>query len=529
MSRRIVLSIVWLALMLFVSGGLAVPVVSAGDQPQPGYAGRLETYLQAQMKTYQIPGLAVAIVRDGKLQYINGLGKANSHGDRVTADTPFLLASVSKSITAVGIMQLVEAGKLRLDAPVTEYLPWFKMGGSGGAITVANLLYQTSGLPEIEGQNAHLRRDAPDALEAGVRDLARVSLHFKPGSNWEYSNLNYDILGLIIQQVSGQRYEDYITAHIFTPLEMQHSFTSMAAARAGGAASGYYPFFGIPVNYDRWMLYSRASLPAFGLWSSAADMSHYLIAQLNGGLYGAGRLLSSAGIQQTHIPGFMFDDVQGYAMGWANNKGFMQPEALQKTHSELINAGKLTVLFHEGDWANYKSLSFMIPEINYGMILLMNTNNPSVTSAFRYFGWDIALIATGGEAQYFQPTESFVVRYARLLFGAVALALAGLLVFTLARNSTLRRAPAAVAILMLAASIIVSVALLGFIFLRLLPENAVNLPVLMRSMPDVGLLVILITLLSLAWIAASAALFAKHLNQRRNVDTMVQANEFYLK
>jgi CubicO group peptidase (beta-lactamase class C family) len=102
------------------------------------------------------------------------------------ADTPFLLASVSKPITAVGIMQLVEAGKLRLNAPVTEYLPWFKVGGSGGAITVANLLYQTSGLPEIEGQNVHLRRDAPDALEAGVRDLARVSQHFKPGSSWEY-------------------------------------------------------------------------------------------------------------------------------------------------------------------------------------------------------------------------------------------------------------------------------------------------------------------------------------------------------
>jgi CubicO group peptidase (beta-lactamase class C family) len=524
MSRQTALSLVWIVLVLFVSGGLVVPAVSAGNPPQTAYAGKLETYLQAQMKTYHIPGLAVAIVRDGKVEYINGLGKANDHGDPVTADTPFLLASVSKSITAVGVMQLVEAGKIRLDAPVKEYLPWFKAGSSGEAITVADLLYQTSGLSGIDGQKANLRPDAPDALEAGVRDLAKVRLDFKPGSDWEYSNLNYNVLGEIIQQVSGQSYEDYIAANVFAPLDMQHSYTSMGAARAGGAASGYYPFFGIPVNYDRWMLYTRASLPAFGLWSSAADMSHYLIAQFNGGQYGGSALLSSAGIQKTHQPGFMLADDQGYAMGWTNNKGFMPSEMLQKAQSDLINAGNLTVLFHEGDWANYKSLAFMIPEINYGMILLMDTNNVSVTSAFRYFGWDIALIASGGEAQYFPPSESFVVRYARPLFGAVVVALAGMLAFTLAKNKAHRRFQAAGAILMLASAVIVSAGLLGFIFLKLLPDNTANLPLLVRGAPDLGLLVILIMLLCLAWIAASIALLVNVLlHQRQKIVPLIKA------
>jgi CubicO group peptidase (beta-lactamase class C family) len=517
MSRITALSLVWITMLLFASVGLVVPAVSAEVQPQTAYAGKLEAYLQAQMKTYKIPGLAVAIVRDGKVQYIKGMGVANDHGDPVTPDTPFLLASVSKSITALGIMQLVEAGKIRLDAQVKEYLPWFEVGGSGSAITVADLLYQTSGLSGIDGQKANLRRDAPEALEAGVRDLAHANLKFEPGSNWEYSNLNYNVLGEIIQQASGQSYEDYIAAHVFGPLKMQHSFTSMTAARAGEAASGYYPFFGIPVNYDDWMLYTRASLPAFGLWSSAADMSHYLITQLNGGQYGKATLLSSAGIQQTHQPGYMLDDKQGYAMGWTNNKGFLPREQLEKTHSDLINAGNLTVLFHEGDWANYKSLAFMIPEINYGMILMMNTNNVSVTSAFRYFGWDIALIVTGGEPQYYQPTESFVVRNARLLFGAVVVALASLLVFTLAMNRVHSRLPAAGTILMLAVSVILTACLLGFIFLRLLPDNMANLPLLVRGAPDLGLLVILLMLLSLAWIAASIALLTNFLNQRRKI------------
>lgn len=523
MSRQTVLSLVWITLILFVSVGLGVPAASAGSPPQADYAGKLEAYLQQQMKTYKIPGLAVAIVRDGKVEYINGLGKANDQGDPVTADTPFLLASVSKSITAVGIMQLVDAGKIRLDAPVKDYLPWFEVGGPGGTITVADLLYQTSGLSGIDGQKANLRPDTTDALEATVRDLSRVKLNFEPGSSWEYSNLNYAVLGLIIQQVSGQRYEDYIAANVFAPLDMQHSFTSMTAARAGGAASGYYPFFGIPVNFDHRMLYTRASLPAFGLWSSAADMSHYLIAQLNSGQFGAGTLLSPDGIQKTHQPGYMFDDTQGYAMGWINNRGFMLSEDLQKTKSQLINAGDLTVLFHEGDWANYKSLAIMIPEVNYGMILLMNTNNVSVTSAFRYFGWDIALIATGGDPQYFPPTESFVVRYARPLFGVGVVALAGVLVFTLAKNRARRRMPAAGTILMLAASILVPGGLLGFIFLRLLPDNNANLAMLVRGAPDLALLVILIILLSLAWIAASIALLFHLLKQRREIAAQGQA------
>ena len=98
------------------------------------------------MKGTHIPGMSIAIVRDGQVEYLAGLGVANPAGDPITPETPFLLASVSKSITALAVLQLVEAGKLNLEDPLQKHLPWFEVAsGETGDITIANLLYQTSG------------------------------------------------------------------------------------------------------------------------------------------------------------------------------------------------------------------------------------------------------------------------------------------------------------------------------------------------------------------------------------------------
>jgi len=287
--------------------------VSALNFQQADYASRLDSFLITQMETYTIPGLAVAIARNGEVEYLNGYGVANPDGDPVTPDTPFLLASVSKSFTALGIMQLVEDGKINLDDPVQKYLPWFDVKGEGGAeITVAHLVYQNSGFNEYQGNEMNLRPNTPDGLETGVRDLSRIELNFKPGEDWGYSNINYSVLGLLIQEVSGQRYEAYIEENIFTPLGMTHSYTSLENARSGNASRGYYPIFGVPVALDQNMLYTTATLPAFGLWSSAEDMSRYLIAHLD---EESAILLSPEGIKQLHTAGAEIGPGYSYAMG----------------------------------------------------------------------------------------------------------------------------------------------------------------------------------------------------------------------
>ena len=117
-------------------------------------------------------------------------------------------------------MQLVEAGKISLDSPVVQYIPWFRMADkeASSRITVRQLLIQTSGLSGKSDSALLVKEDtSPQALENMVRSLSSVALDRAVGSSFEYSNTNYTILGLIVQIVSGQPYEQYVQQHIFLP------------------------------------------------------------------------------------------------------------------------------------------------------------------------------------------------------------------------------------------------------------------------------------------------------------------------
>src|SRR5690348_4823133 len=128
-------------------------------------------------------------------------------------------------------MQLVEAGKIDLDAPVTRYLPWFRTADEAASarITVRHLLNQNSGLPVYEGRQGLSENDQSDAaLENGIRQLAGVRLSHEAGQAYEYANENYAILGLIIQAVSASSYEAYIQSAVFAPLHMRHSAAAIS-------------------------------------------------------------------------------------------------------------------------------------------------------------------------------------------------------------------------------------------------------------------------------------------------------------
>ncbi len=161
-------------------------------------------------------------------------------------------------------MQLVEAGKIKLDEPVQTYLPWFRVADADASktITVRQLLNMNSGIPQSIGQEQIANFDLSDsAIENNVRALANVDLIAAPGERYEYSNANYVTLGMIIQAVSGQSYEDYIAEHIFKPLDMQNSFTSKSEAQKNGLVVGYQNWFGIPIASPN-LPFSRGSLPA---------------------------------------------------------------------------------------------------------------------------------------------------------------------------------------------------------------------------------------------------------------------------
>jgi CubicO group peptidase (beta-lactamase class C family) len=356
----------------------------------------IDAYVTARMKDLHIPGVAIGIVKSHQIVYLKGFGIADPSGRPVTPQTSFRLASVSKTITALAIMQLVEAGKVELDAPVQSYLSWFRVGAETTqshdeslAITVQHLLYHTSGIPQNAGNDNLFNGDLSDAaLENNVRQLFSVRLNRPAGTTYQYANLNYDMLGLIVQAVSGQSYESYIQEHIFTPLRMHGSFTSQAEAHAQGMATGYRQWFGFPVPAS--LPDDRATRPSSFLISSAEDLTHLLIAELNGGRYGNSVVLSPEGIDTMQRP--------VTPIGETSLRSGMGMEVGQV--DGVYIAGKT------GGTANYNARIVLLPQDRWGVVVLANTFDIGLGDQFDTLANGIVAILVSGQAPNVWPAPS---------------------------------------------------------------------------------------------------------------------------
>lgn len=349
-----------LAVLIFVGLmpiGSQVYAVPTQDFPLPQVdQDRIDTYIQSRMEVASIPGLALGIVQGNQIVYLKGYGIADPNGRSVTPQTPFILGSTSKSFTALAIMQLVEAGKIDLDAPVTAYLPWFRTSDAAASaqITVRNLLNQNSGLPTYDGRLGLWDNSQSDmALENGIRELSSINLNHPAGEAYEYANENYDTLGLIVQTVSGISYEDYIRSAIFAPLQMRHSAAALSDPAVVDIATGYRYWFHWPIPFDA--PYPRNMTPAGFLISSAEDMTHYLSAQLNGGRYDNTQILSPQGIDILHMPGSKISASKSYGMGW-----------------EIQGQPGSTKIWHNGDLSNFHSNMLLLPDQHIGIVILIN-------------------------------------------------------------------------------------------------------------------------------------------------------------
>src|SRR5690348_15408312 len=379
----------------------------------------IDTYITARMNAARIPGLSVAIVKGDQVAYLKGYGQADPSGRSVTPQTPFIIGSISKTFTALAIMQLVESGRVDLDAPVQHYLPWFRVADPEAStrITVRSLLNHTSGLPQKADTFIWTDQDA-GVLERSVRYLKTVALA-RPIGAFGYSNANYQIMGLIIQTVSGQSYEAYIQQHIFTPLDMQASFASQQQAQRHGMATGYQWWFGFP--FPAALPYLRAELSAGYLFSSAEDMAHYLIAMMNGGQYQNRSILSPQGVsflqtRSANIP---------YGNGW-----------------EVATLNGRTLVNQDGATANYQASMFFDPKERVGVFITANVMNAlDGLSSPLGAGATFAAITTRGIAQSVfsltthqpLPNQGLGIERVSLIYSLLVLALTGLLVFAFAR------------------------------------------------------------------------------------------------
>lgn len=321
----------------------------------------IEAFVQENMEDGNIPGLSVVIVQGGQETYKKGFGFADTaRKQAVEPSTLFELGSNSKAFTGLAVLQLAEQGKIQLDEPIQTYLPWLRLtyGGDPANVTVEQFLHHTSGLPfqtigDIEASTAE------DALEQTVRQLDGYELANRPGEVYEYATVNYDVLGLLVQTVSGQHYETYMAERVLQPLGLAHTVLRTGPEALPGLATGYKPGFLTALAYDAPTY--RGNTPAGYLISNADDMERWLRVQL--GLETHPEF--SPLIEKSRLPDRSVEpyyDGSSYAAGW---------QVYQKGSGEIA---------HGGNNPNFSSYIVFRPEDQLGVAVLANMNS-AVTAA----------------------------------------------------------------------------------------------------------------------------------------------------
>jgi CubicO group peptidase (beta-lactamase class C family) len=446
----------------------------------------IDRYVKAEMDAQRVPGLALGIVQNDRIVHMRGFGKADQSGRAVSPQTPFVIGSLSKSVTALAIMQLVEARKVDLDAPVQRYIPWFRVAdkAASGKITVRHLLNQTSGLSTKTGRSFQGNGDtSASALIRAVRKLRTVGLTTPVGATHQYSTINYSVLGLIVQAASGQSYENYIQQHVFDALKMSNSYTSQAAAEPHGLATGHRYWLGRPAAAKE--PYNRGLLPAGYLISSAEDMSHYLIAQLNAGHYDGAAVLSPAGTAAMHRPAAPTARPDtSYGMGW-----FVGP----------VNG--IPAVFHQGETFNYHANIVLLPGRHQGVVLLMNAEN----SADLFIRGRMGMISEGvasllaGRKPASPPSNTGIFVVYALLLGAIVLQLRGMLRSAAALRR--RRRPTGRFGLKARAGVALARNLgwAGLVLVLLPKQMGAPLPILAQGLPDLAYALMLSGVVAVCW------------------------------
>lgn len=208
---------------------------------------RIDAAVEQERRHEHVPGVAVAVIRDGRVLLAKGYGEANvEHHVPVTRATLFQSGSVGKQFTAVAVMLAVEAGQLDLDAPLTRYLP--EAPASWQALKPRHLLTHTSGLASYSERDLNYRGDYTE--EQLLQVMYALPLEFAPGERWSYSNSGYLVLGILLHRITGQFYGDILQARVFAPLGMGSARVISEADIVPHRAAGYQLAHGQLKNQD---------------------------------------------------------------------------------------------------------------------------------------------------------------------------------------------------------------------------------------------------------------------------------------
>ncbi|MEN3327489.1 MAG: hypothetical protein V7638_2296 [Acidobacteriota bacterium] len=268
---------------------------------------KIDDYVRAEMKAQQIPGVSLAVIKNGEIVLAKGYGLANiEHQVPVKPETIFQSGSMGKQFTATAVMMLVEEGKLSLDDKITKFFPDAPDGWRN--ITVRHLLTHTSGLGDYP-DDFDLRRDYTE--DEMMQRIRTTPLAFQPGEKWSYSNLAYVTLGVLIHKISGKFYGDFLQERVFKPLGMTTARVISEADIVPNRAAGYRLVNG-EIKNQNWVSPTLNTTADGALYLTVYDMAKW-----DAALYGD-KLLKRSSLEQMWTAVKLNDGkTYPYGFGWA--------------------------------------------------------------------------------------------------------------------------------------------------------------------------------------------------------------------
>ena len=368
----------WTVALIALIASLAPSrVVAQGKEPWVG----LDAYVEAAMKTWQVPGLALAVVRNDSVIYARGYGvRENGRPDRVDERTIFAIGSASKAFTSAAIAMLVDEKKVSLDANPSVYLPGFQLWDPYATreLTVRDLLSHRSGLArgELAWYGSGFDRDEI------VRRVRFLTPSWSFRSQFGYQNIMYITAGQVVAKVSGRPWDDFVRDRIFTPLGMTASTTSVKGVRGQPNVSSPHATVNDTVRVIPWRDIDNAG-PAGSINSNAVDMAQWVRLQLGRGTYGGKTLISPKSADEMHQAQTVIridsaaraanpdTHLEAYGLGW-----FLEDYR-----------GRM-VVHHGGNVDGFTALVGMMPESRLGVVILTSQNGSGLPQALLHRVFD---------------------------------------------------------------------------------------------------------------------------------------------
>ncbi len=361
--------------LILISAILLLPIHLQAQETNDRFKEQLEPMIEQALKQANVPGFAIAVVQNQKIVYAAGFGVKNltNKNEKITPQSLFHMASITKPFVATSIMQLWEQGKIDLDAPLIKYLPYFRMKDERyKTITIRQMLSHVSGMPDVEDYEWEKPQYDDGALERYVRSLTDLSLIAEPGTMFRYSNMAYEILGDVIAKVSGESFEDYVKHHILEPLGMKSSTLLVKQAAPKLLTSPHVLGESYEPSVSRVFPYNRMHSPSSTLYSNVLDMARWAIANMNRGELDGKRILKASTYDLMWKPAG--DKWQNIGISW-----FLGARKEYKT------------IGHSGGDTGFRSNLLMIPDKGVAVVMMTNYDGPSPLGGITNAALDVAL------------------------------------------------------------------------------------------------------------------------------------------